>query len=105
MEAMRVHRRVESGFVDMVLVIFFIEKAVSIEPVVIRDLPFPIPYGFVGPDFFLGRLKALSERGWVYRDVGMGRLVLGQMKKCDNKWNWVAFTAEEAEAANMSHFR
>jgi hypothetical protein len=102
LEAMKVCRRAEkSAFVDILLVIFSLGlgNLKSILPITIYDRPLLIPYGVEGPDFFLRRLKVLSERGHVYRNVGVGELVLGKMKRRDNKWHWVALTDKEAKTA------
>jgi MYND finger len=100
-EAIKVRRRVEQpDFIDILPVVFSLgnPRISSIEPFPICDRPRLLEYGIKGPDFFLTRLRVLSERGHVYRDVGEGESVFGQMKRRSNKWHWVALTEEEIEA-------
>jgi hypothetical protein len=102
METTKVLKRAEEPkFVDILPVIFsFREQRVIriIEPFAIYDQLSFIQFGLKRPDFFLEQLQVLSERGHAYRDVDVGEMVLGQMKKRDNKWCWVGLTEEEAEA-------
>jgi hypothetical protein len=102
METTKALRRMEEPkFVDVLPVIFsFREQRVIriIEPFAIYDHLSFLRFGLKRPDFFLEQLQVLSERGHAYRDVGVGEMELGQMKKRDNKWCWVLLTKEEAEA-------
>jgi hypothetical protein len=98
-EAIKVRRRAEQPeFVDILPVMFSFPMQRIIEPFAIHDQPSILQFGMKEPDFFWEQLQVLSERGHAYRDVGVGEMILGQMKKRGNKWHWVALTKEEMEA-------
>jgi hypothetical protein len=87
-------RTEERGFVDMLPVVYFFREHVIIDHFAIYDRFRALEHGLKERDFFWKELLLLSERGHAYRDVGRGDLVLGHMKQCGDKWDWVALTDE-----------
>jgi hypothetical protein len=99
MEAIKVRRRAEqSDFINILPVMFSFGEQRVIEPFAIYDWPALLQYGLKEPVFFLEQLQVLSGRGHAYRDVGVGELILGHMKRRDNKWHWIPLADEEMEA-------
>jgi hypothetical protein len=92
----------EHDFVDVLPVVFSFQTQTIVQQLSIRDRPSLLPHGVNGPEYFFNKLRGLSDRGHVFRDVGVGVLALGQMKKIGNKWVWIALTEEEMEAGGYT---
>jgi hypothetical protein len=103
-EAVKARRRVdEPEFIDILTLMFSIGNHSILESFAVQDKLWLIEDGLGDPDFFIKELQIMAERGHAYRDLGVGSLDIGRMKKDGNKWDWVKLTKEELRAGGYTH--